>query len=96
MKFTKIRKWATAKGFEVKDVVAYTTKPVIRVLINDDLYFEIDERESTIYHSIHGVRGNPKGLYLSTEGKGRRGYAFHKTSQSSAIEDMENVIKRGW
>ncbi|WP_416493639.1 hypothetical protein [Bacillus mycoides] len=48
-------------------------------------------RESTIYHSIRGMRGRPKGMYLSSGG--RSSTALQQSTQGIAITTMENTIK---
>lgn len=89
--FTKIRKWAEAKGYEVKDS-NYFNK--ITVTINEKLSFTIDQRESTIYHSIRGRKGNAAGIYMAVNHDGRSGYGFQQRSQKEMIEKMEQEIKK--
>ena len=96
--FTKIRKWAENKGFKVEDVWAYGNKPAIQVTVNDDLHFKIEMRDSTIYHSVRGIKGDRAGMYMSShrkpkDGRYFRAYGFYQESQTYAIEGMENEIR---
>jgi hypothetical protein len=92
--FTKIRKWAETNGYEVEE--RNVSRPAITVRVNKELSFDLDERESTIYHSIKGIRGNCAGLYISTQarpdGKWIRPHSFHIGTQGKAIEEMEAEI----
>lgn len=97
-KFTKVRKWAEEQGYKVQDK-SYSFKSAIKVIVDEENAFTCETRESTIYMSIRGVKGDAGGLYLTHEYKpkdGRfiRSYAFHKNSQKEMIEDMEDKIRR--
>lgn len=96
--FTKIRKWAEEKGYKVEE--RNYSRPSIRVVISEEQSFELDMRESTIYHSIRGMKGDCAGLYLAENlkpksGKFIRSYSFHQRTQKEAIESMEKDI-RDW
>ena len=98
-KFTKIIKWAKENNYEVLDEISeysHEYRVTIRV---EDLKFEIENRESTIYHSIRGMKGKPKGIRLQTQRSGGVEYSrpfsdIYKT-QSEVIEEMEYIIKKG-
>lgn len=92
---TNIRKWAEKMGYEIKDAPIVPWKPRVVVTVSDRLYFELEIRESTIYHSCRGgMQGNPAGLFVTTHEKGNyRTYAWHQRSQREAIEYMERDIK---
>ncbi|AZU98981.1 hypothetical protein pW2_156 [Bacillus phage pW2] len=98
--FTVIRKWAEKNGYKVEDTWAYGDQDACRVIVNEKLSFKAEMRNSTIYQSIRGQRGECAGLYLTEERKReegepyRRNYAFHMTSQKHAIENMESDIKK--
>ncbi|UUV46373.1 hypothetical protein [Bacillus phage vB_BanS-Thrax2] len=98
--FTVIRKWAEKNGYKVEESWAYGDQSAITIQINEQLSFKAEMRESTIYQSIRGQRGECAGLYITEKEKHvqgqpyRRSYAFHKPSQKYAIEDMESKIKR--
>lgn len=89
-KFTRIKKWATEKGYTITKG-SYSNS--IRIFIDNSFNgFEISFHESTIYRSIKGMRGEPKGLYIAEIRNNRLGYSFHKKSQSEIIEEMEYEI----
>lgn len=93
--FTNIRKWAEKMGYEVEDRNLVSWKPRIMVKVNEKLRFELEVRESTVYHSIRGMKGNAGGLYVTAHITGRnRSYDFHQASQRVAIESMESDIKQ--
>lgn len=106
--FTKIRKWAEEKGYIVEDYKGLISdRQQVTIHATDDIKFQIENRESTVYQSIRGKRGNPKGIYLSTNrfyadanGSGKAywhsGYGFCHYTQKEIIESMETTIKRGW
>lgn len=92
--FTKVRKWTKEQGHEIEDREAYGDEVcvVIRASLGDRvLSFRLEQRESTIYHSIRGMKGDPKGMYLSVIGK-RRCSSMLQSSQKEAITEMERFI----
>ena len=94
--FTKVRKWAEERGYKVEDVKGFGGLPCIvihTVMEGHVIPFELEIRESTIYHSIRGMKGRPKGMYLSVRG-GRSSSALHQSTQGIAITVMENRMKR--
>ncbi|PGO60663.1 hypothetical protein [Priestia megaterium] len=93
-KFTKIRKWADEKGFKVEDERGYGGQPCIRVIVNDkNEGFKLEMRESTIYHSVRGMKGERAGLYLELNKRGHRTTGFYQESQTVAIEEMERDLE---
>lgn len=93
-KFTKVRKWANKKGYEVKDIQRNGDQPGIYIIVNPKFRFELELRRSTIYQSVRGQKGSPKGLYLSAMGEKTLGFSFFQGSQQQAIEAMESDIKK--
>lgn len=94
-KFTKIRKWAKEKGYEVIERRGYGGAPQIKIVINDKLYFEAEMKESSITHTIRGKQGYCAGLYITTFETGyNRHYAWHQRTQVDAIKYMERDIER--
>jgi len=93
--FTKIRKWAEEMGYTVEDKNLVSWKPRVIVRANENIYFEAEINESTMYTSVRGGRkGNPAGLYITTHEKDNyRSYSWHQPSQRVAIEFMENRIE---
>lgn len=94
--FTKIRKWAEEKGFRVEEKSGYGGKPCIHVYTGDRTGYAFDMRDSTIYMSHRGQRGNAGGLYMAQIRPTKRndvgidvGYGFQERSQSYCIEKME-------
>lgn len=98
--FTKIRKWAEEKGFVVEDKYGYGGKPCIHVYLGDRTGYAFDMRDSTIYMSIRGQRGNAGGLYMAQIKPNKHndvgidvGYGFQERSQSYCIDKMEYDLK---
>ena len=84
LEFVNVRKWAQEKGFKVTD---WDDQRTITIQAGEKR-FVLQQRESTIYRSVRGIKGNPKGLYLSGVWK----YAFKVASQKEAIQEMERVL----
>lgn len=89
--FTKIRKWAQEKGYTIEE-----HSKSISVKVNKKLSFTIENRESTIYRSIRGIKGNPKGIYLTEFSQRFKscGFSMHYKSQKNIIDRMEEVIEQ--
>lgn len=87
VKFTRIRKWAEANGFEVKE--GYREE-AITVRVDSTLYFSIDNRASAMFYGRNGLTGDRGGLYMSINKEGQRwsGSCFYY-SQKEMIEYME-------
>lgn len=93
--FTKIRNWAKKQGYTSEDVKRHCKMPCMKVFVTvrtKVLEFEVELRESTIYYSIHGRRGKPKGLYVTAKWRGRS-KGVHYDSQVDAIHAMEKLIR---
>jgi hypothetical protein len=88
-KFKKIRVWAEAEGYKVKNWEGYQSITIFTEVGN----FEVSHRESTIYHSIRGMRGNPKGLYVGFPGVGSLNYA-NQTDALRNIKDHINALSK--
>lgn len=96
-KFTKIIKWAKENNYEVTDEISnYLGKYQVIIKVGS-IRFTVENKESTIYYSIHGMKGDPKGIRLETqvleEGKYKRPFSFIYKTQSEVIREMENDIK---
>lgn len=90
--FTVVRKWAEEKGYEV--VESTYRQGVYTIIASDKIKFKIENKESTIYYSIHGQAGNPAGIYLTTIRAGERTYSRKVDSQRNAIEIMVEEIEK--
>lgn len=93
--FTKIRNWAKKHGYTIEDVKRHCKMPCMKVFVTVGtrvLEFEVELRESTIYYSIHGRRGKPKGLYITAKWRGRS-KGVHYSSQIGVIHAMEKLIR---
>jgi hypothetical protein len=94
VKFTRIKNWAERKGFKIEEGTS-GTRPYIKVIVNNkNEGFKLEDRKSTIYRSIRGMKGKCAGIYLEVIQKGKTHYDFHKTSQRNAIESMERDLER--
>jgi hypothetical protein len=85
-KFKSIRKWAEQEGYKVKNWDGYQSITIFTEVGQ----FEVANRESTIYHSIRGMRGNPKGVYLSIPGFVGSPYS----SQKEILNEIKDYIDR--
>lgn len=92
-KLSKIKKWADTNGYAVKEH-AISRDYQITVSIHKNLSFTVSERESTVYSSIRGKKGNPKGVYLAINDTSNfgSGYHFQYPSQKAIIDEMDEVI----
>lgn len=94
-KFTKIRKWAENNGHKVTIQDRKYGWKGIEVIVNEEFYFEVTERESDTHYGVRsGKVHRPAGLYL---GQGRVGelgrpHGFLHRSQVHAIQKMEDAI----
>jgi hypothetical protein len=98
-KFTKIRKWANEKGYQVEDAYAYGNRPAIKVTVDEQHSFTCEEKESTVYYSVNGMAGDRGGLYMAhnhkpEDGRFVRPYSFWYQSQTDMITAMENYLHK--
>jgi len=98
-KFTRIIKWAKDKGYEIKDTYAYGDNKAVLIVVDEENSFKCETRDSTVYMSIRGQRGNAGGLYLThkrkpKDGRFIRDYAFLQSSQKEMIMVMEGQIRK--
>lgn len=97
-KFTKIIKWAKENNYETLDETSEYNHEHRVIIEVGNLKFKIENKESTIYHSIHGMKGKPKGIRLQTQKLGGVNYSrpfsdIYKT-QSEVIKEMEYIIEK--
>lgn len=93
-KFTKIRKWALEKGFQVEDVPGYGGQPCIKIWINANRNgFAVEIRKSTRFLSARGqMKGQAAGMYLSVaEGSVQRN-SIHLDTQDDIISHIEQTL----
>ncbi|RNC95380.1 hypothetical protein EC501_18140 [Lysinibacillus halotolerans] len=90
-KLTKVNKWANKNGYCVK-IREYIKSYHLLITVNESLSFDVSFQESTIYHSIQGKEGRPKGVYLAINRKNRPGFSFPYSSQEEIILKMEEEI----
>jgi len=93
-KFTKIRKWAIEKGFQVEDVSDYDGQPCIKIWADDNRNgFVVEIRKSTRFRTARGqMKGQAAGMYLSVaEGSVQRN-SIHLDTQNDIISHIEQTL----
>lgn len=90
-KFTRIKKWAEENDYPI---IESEELQMLKV-VTEKVQFDISNRESSIYHSVKGLKGDRAGLYMSIRHKAQTYssvYCFYY-SQKEIIETMEETLK---
>lgn len=98
-KLTKVIKWAEENNYQMIDRYSSSGYPAFEIIVDEVNSFKCETRDSTIYMSIHGQRGDIGGLYLThiykpKDGRFHRPYGFWKSSQNEMIAEMEITLSR--
>jgi len=93
-KFTKIRKWALEKEFQVEDVPGYGGQPCIKIWIDDNRNgFEIEIRKSTRFRTARGkFEGKAAGMCLSIVKDFISKHPIHLDTQNDIIRNIEHHL----